>query len=308
MNSLPSQIPNFVRHAIEQSNNLKLMADNTEEANVDNPKVPQQENPLEERIPTSTPDTINPIQETENMEVHKHPHHVTHKKKWGEYLLEFLMLFLAVFLGFVAENIREHSVEKSREKQYAKLLLSDLRTDSIYFVKRNQLVEKRLQKHREFYALITGSLTPSDRQIINAFLPVFYTYNLEVTSVTYNQMKGSGNLRLIEDEKLIGELQQYYDGLIPKMLSSMNLHNQYYANTIYPFFLQHFRIQDIDDEADSVSALHPVVINRTSQTNQEMLNIIQNYASDQVHLKNRNMPGLIAKNKELIELIETKYH
>ena len=22
---------------------------------------------------------------TENMEVHKHPHHVTHKKKWGEY-------------------------------------------------------------------------------------------------------------------------------------------------------------------------------------------------------------------------------
>ena len=41
------------------------------------------------------------------MEVHKHPHHITHKKKWGEYLLEFLMLFLAVFLGFVAENIRE---------------------------------------------------------------------------------------------------------------------------------------------------------------------------------------------------------
>jgi len=41
-----------------------------------------------------------PNQETENMEVHKHPHHVMHKKKWGEYVLEFLMLFLAVFLGF----------------------------------------------------------------------------------------------------------------------------------------------------------------------------------------------------------------
>ncbi len=33
------------------------------------------------------------------MEVHKHPHHVTHKKKWGEYLLEFIMLFLAVWMG-----------------------------------------------------------------------------------------------------------------------------------------------------------------------------------------------------------------
>ncbi|HET9429672.1 MAG TPA: hypothetical protein VFO70_00790, partial [Chitinophagaceae bacterium] len=34
--------------------------------------------------------------ETTNMEVHKHPHHVTQKKKWGEYVLEFLMIFLAV--------------------------------------------------------------------------------------------------------------------------------------------------------------------------------------------------------------------
>ena len=41
------------------------------------------------------------------MEVHKHPHHVTHKKKWVEYVLEFVMLFFAVFLGFIAENIRE---------------------------------------------------------------------------------------------------------------------------------------------------------------------------------------------------------
>ena len=241
------------------------------------------------------------------MEIH-HPHHVTHKKKWGEYLLEFLMLFLAVFLGFVAENIREHSVEKNREHQYAKLLLSDLRIDSAYFNSRNLLVEERLQYHKAFYALMTDSSNPSDKQIINAFLPVFYTYHLEVTSVTYNQMKASGSLRLIEDEKLINELQQYYDGLIPKTMGSIDLHNQYYANTIYPFFLQHFRIQDIDDEADSVRTLHPVIINKTPQTNQEMLNIIQNYASDQIHLKNRNMPGLIATNKELIELIRTKYH
>ena len=35
------------------------------------------------------------------MEVHKHPHHITHKKKWIEYLLEFFMLFLAVFLALL---------------------------------------------------------------------------------------------------------------------------------------------------------------------------------------------------------------
>src|SRR5436190_18090490 len=63
------------------------------------------------------------------MEVHNHPHHLTHKKKWSEYLLEFLMLFLAVFLGFLAENMREHRIEKEREKQYIESLIADLKSD-----------------------------------------------------------------------------------------------------------------------------------------------------------------------------------
>ena len=29
-----------------------------------------------------------PQSQPENMEIHKHPHHVTQKKKWEEYLLE----------------------------------------------------------------------------------------------------------------------------------------------------------------------------------------------------------------------------
>jgi len=69
--------------------------------------------------------------ETPYMEVHKHPHHVTHKKKWPEYLLEFLMLFLAVFLGFLAENFREHQVEKEKEKQYIQSLYEDLQADTL---------------------------------------------------------------------------------------------------------------------------------------------------------------------------------
>ena len=65
------------------------------------------------------------------MEVHKHPHHVTHKKKWGEYLLEFFMLFLAVFLGFVAENIRENISKHEKEKQLMVWMVEDLRSDKV---------------------------------------------------------------------------------------------------------------------------------------------------------------------------------
>ena len=71
------------------------MADNTDEEHLENPPNSQSENSSDEIILPTNP--IDQIQETENMEVHKHPHHVTHKKKWGEYLLEFLMLFLLFF-------------------------------------------------------------------------------------------------------------------------------------------------------------------------------------------------------------------
>src|SRR5215213_7823159 len=105
------------------------MADNPGKQPLDN-NANDQPDPSNEIIPVEDTETINPIQQTENMEVHKHPHHVTHKKKWGEYLLEFFMLFFAVFLGFIAENIRESYVERHREKQYMQSLLKELNFDS----------------------------------------------------------------------------------------------------------------------------------------------------------------------------------
>ncbi|MEJ7674835.1 MAG: hypothetical protein WKF59_19600 [Chitinophagaceae bacterium] len=56
--------------------------------------------PTEPVVETEQLQTINLKPRSENMEVHKHPHHVTHKKKWGEYLLEFFMLFLSRVLRF----------------------------------------------------------------------------------------------------------------------------------------------------------------------------------------------------------------
>ena len=111
------------------------MPDNTDEDTLDSPTNTESENSSEAITPTNDTETIIPNQETENMEVHKHPHHVTHKKKWGEYLLEFLMLFLAVFLGFLAENFREHQVEKERGKQYIESFYNDLKIDTATFSK-----------------------------------------------------------------------------------------------------------------------------------------------------------------------------
>src|ERR1041385_4186057 len=105
------------------------MADNINDNALDNPTNAQSRNLSNDITPTNDTETISQNQETKNMEVHKHPHHVTHKKKWGEYLLEFFMLFLAVFLGFIAENVREHQVEREREKELAVSFYNELKSD-----------------------------------------------------------------------------------------------------------------------------------------------------------------------------------
>jgi hypothetical protein len=123
------------------------MLDNTNEGHLDIPINIQSENLSDDITPTTDTKTINPNQESENMEVHKHPHHVTHKKKWGEYLLEFLMIFLAVFLGFLAEYQLEHVIEKQRAKDFALSLHRDLVTDTADFninIERLKICKKKL--------------------------------------------------------------------------------------------------------------------------------------------------------------------
>ena len=70
------------------------------------------------------------------MEVHKHPHHVTHKKKWGEYLLEFLCVFLQCFWALLRKmsesqqrNLRFNDARLLRTKKLATELIKDIKKE-----------------------------------------------------------------------------------------------------------------------------------------------------------------------------------
>jgi len=154
-----------------------------------------------------------PPLQTDAMEVHKHPHHVMHKKKWTEYVLEFFMLFLAVFLGFIAENIRERSVEKHREKQYLFSLVEDLKEDT-------QLLEHQIASHRtgvammdSFSAILTRPelvrLSGDQLYYFGRRGPRLGTFSANVR--TFEQLKNSGNFRLITDAETSSRIMSYYE-------------------------------------------------------------------------------------------------
>jgi hypothetical protein len=155
----------------------------------------------------TTPDTQH---NTENMEVH-HPHHITHKKKWTEYLLEFFMLFLAVFLGFVTENIREHYVEKGREKQYAQSLYNDLKQDTarLGFIRAIKLWKGgKLDSLKSFLA----SANLQDHAKLIYYYSLFINLNQKfyTQDATIQQLRNSGSLRYFRNQELYNDIVHYY--------------------------------------------------------------------------------------------------
>ena len=182
----------------------------SEEQNIEYEPNQSNQQPFENVNENPSPENSK-LPETENMEVHKHPHHVTHKKKWGEYFLEFFMLFLAVFLGFVAENIREHSVERSREKEYMQSMIEDLREDTVSL---DQTIFKSKQKKTEIDSLILLLNIPD----IQKFGADLYYYGRKAnrysfftsTDRTIQQMKNSGGFRLIRNKNAAKAILNYY--------------------------------------------------------------------------------------------------
>ena len=146
------------------------------------------------------------------METHAHHLHQVSGHGWKHYMYEFLMLFLAVFCGFLAENQREHLIERKREKQFIISLLSDLREDTLNF---KGALERQTRSGRMIDELITLLKSP-DR---NKWTGRIYFLAREIpripggyytTDNTYEQMRSSGNLRLLRNADLLDSLGNYY--------------------------------------------------------------------------------------------------
>lgn len=150
------------------------------------------------------------------MEVH-HPHHVMHKKEYKEYILEFLMLFIAISLGFFAENIREHFIEKEREIKFLQNIHFDLRNDLVE-------IDKVILANKKKQILGDSMLNAYAEGTLLNKLPNFYVFVkaitvrklLENSNNGFIQLKNAGGLRLIENKKVINDIQEY-ENLISKI-------------------------------------------------------------------------------------------
>ncbi len=208
------------------------MEENIKKEELDSIANTQSENLFENTSAKVDTQTIDSNQETQIMEVHKHPHHVTHKKKFGEYFLEFTMLFLAVFLGFLAENIREHKVERERERVLIVSMIKELESDN---EKINEMYQDSIQNNMLDSLVI--ALANSDNSVDNIKKAYILKYTLSYfPCITFNrstlsQLKNGGYMRLIRNPNVVDNLN-LIDNNIDYLIVQGDLFEKYFISNL----------------------------------------------------------------------------
>ena len=144
------------------------------------------------------------------METHiPHLKHSSEKKGW-HYVFEFLMLFLAVFCGFIAENWREQMKEHQREREFIHSIVQDLKSDTL---QSGEILMQLKRKSKGIDSLLEELQSPEIVENSNKAFRL-WTQNLDLKAFVSNdrtlqQLKSSGELRLIRNKEVSDRIMQY---------------------------------------------------------------------------------------------------
>jgi hypothetical protein len=163
------------------------------------------------------------------MEVHHHTHpdnRTGHgKKTWREYFWEFLMLFLAVFCGFLAEYQLEHVIENQKEKQYIRSLVEDLKSDQQVLSQHLVHVTTGIELMDSLAIILNDPSDIADRtgQLYYLARLAPRLQPLSTNNRTFEQLKNSGNFRLIRNISTSNKIMVYYEKFpLIHLLESIN--------------------------------------------------------------------------------------
>ena len=252
------------------------------------------------------------LQPTTQMETHAQELHKAPGHGWKHYFFEFFMLFLAVFCGFLAENWREHIVEQEREKQYIESLVADLKSDQEVLSKHIADVKAGTLMMDSLSAILNN---PS--QVADNTGRLYYLARLtprlkplSTNSRTFEQLKNSGNFRLIKKLSTSNKIMTYYEKFpLVHLLESINEtefteYKKVGAKIFDPAVL--VKMEGNNDEIKRIPENPPL---RT--TDNELLQELSVF-SVYMHGTKKGMTGVAEDLKvagvELLEYLQKEYH
>lgn len=245
------------------------------------------------------------------MEVHTHTH--TARKKWTHYFWEFFMLFLAVTLGFFVENQREHFIEHKREIQFINSLIEDVALDTNEL---NQIHQRRVVRETMLDSLVLLLNSPDRNEHmvsiyyfgrhIQRLFPLSFTYH----DRTIQQLKNSGNLRLIRNHKAANEIV-LYDARVRDM-EIIEEREYQYLYLCLPYVYKIFDglvFQQMTDSVMRISAASPDArLLNTAHANIPEFNAALYSLKIANNANMRRAKALIEDGERLLNSLKKEYH
>ena len=244
------------------------------------------------------------------MEVHAHTH--TARKKWSHYFWEFLMLFLAVFCGFMAEYQLEHQIEKDREKQYIKSMLEDLREDTLVLADNVNEFNEHLRRNDTLIRLLNSpGIKDHGSDLYYLGRRASRSVRLAIHDATIQQLKNSGGMRLIRNQKVSKAVIEYYNRLVfidYLQAIAFNEADEYRKMAIDVFHPVLFNdIVNVADNSVMRPSGNPVLLTYEPKTLIRLSGMVSYIRNTKLGLPKAETEMKDAA-KELIELINNEYH
>jgi hypothetical protein len=184
--------------------------------------------------PPLPPTTVIDQTPTAHMEVHHHPDLHHKPKKWKEYFLEFFMIFLAVTMGFIAENIREHFTDRAKERQYISGIISNLKDDTANLRGVIEFDRQLIKGIDSMLILSHVNMSIDSNRRSFYYFALHYCYNtvsFKSNDATIQQLKNTGDYRLIEKDHIADSLTKYEAG-IQGIYSQGAYYNNYFKEIL----------------------------------------------------------------------------
>lgn len=131
---------------------------------------------------------------------------------WFAVGIEIMVVMIGLLLAFQLDRWRDNRVERDEERIYVHRLIADLETDLPQIEKAIKLAELRLElvdflievAHEPQTALTMPTL------FMGAVSQAAFTYTPQLTSHTFENLRSTGDLKLIRNEDLKAALFNYY--------------------------------------------------------------------------------------------------
>ena len=221
-------------------------------------------------------------------------------KKIRDHIFDFVLLFLAVFCGFMADNWRETMSEHQREKIFIRSIVEDVISDTL---ESNRTLNRLKMMNTGIDSVLVALLNPVTIENSNNVFKL-WTRNLGLevfvsNDRTIQQLKSSGELRLIRKKEVSDRIMKY-DQTLKRYYTQSNL--MYNALTNLTYYSQLFDFISLSKDGKG-----PVPLTELGKNS-------LNQAYAHLYLWNRGLEGLISylevvnnEGKELVIFIQDHY-